>query len=550
MLYVDSADLLTDCRYSQTHDCHNSEGTIIWDHPTNEELCPLYLIREVSGRELMKNGFKAFISMDGSMLNLKLREFFHHHFCQARVYKTQYTQLFLAPLSEDKQLLRRTIAQKDISIMTWTAQQDGYLMDSLAKKIEDEFYTLLLSQCRTEAANLRDSIQRRISFTQAADTSLTVALDDGVFATSAAEVWYRYQCHKIKVTALEDSKCYQDLPVRLEPADDYTYRTNAGLSQVQPVKYFLQANTHRLITISEEHPCIPSLPHVFKNREGRHLAITPKIKPIVSPASPFNSTIHYTGFNLSVDEFIYNLQDAGIYDADTKRAFEMYLRAPSRHRAIQTKFFETFPDPDPDQPYGVNEVFHETIPVLDPFPFLEWCWEFFLNIGLVVTVGIGMLTVWRTICFFIGLVARPCGLRQTFQRLNKTPTYCQYISVICFPSTINTCFPSTSTDAADDDEKTPISLQDKYEYLQQRLETLETKVNSSVLIPKAALKIYPELRHLLQREQVPLPAPTPQFDDQKPNSDFFPKKRPAPPPPAAQPPPSASAEPSAPVQPV
>ena len=122
-----------------------------------------------------------------------------------------------------------------MSISTYVKNQDNYLYNHIVSALEEELQGILQSDCQSRAQR-----SKRDFWSQHRDQGLATWLVTGdIFATAAGDVVYQYHCQPVTVRAVNLGKCYQALPVVLQPLP-------ATGPVDGPRQWFMEPLTHRL----------------------------------------------------------------------------------------------------------------------------------------------------------------------------------------------------------------------------------------------------------------------------------------------------------------
>lgn len=303
--------------------CITNKGTYVWEEPTEEEACPLFLIREPAVKGVLteepQDGFSTLLSTDGSMIRLTRGP--PHQFCGSEVRATQFPQLFTMLGHTDNPLLQRQLHIQEMSPTLYTNGKDDFITNHILDYVDQ-----VVEHLRSDACESRQELQSTAYAELAARQKVlmdgeTVSLGGGHFGTAAGEVWYTYYCRQIPVVFRETGQCYSALPVNVRPEDravmagrtarpvplvdgqgnPVRYQKDpAGpplwepvnvdeeghRSDVNPlddVEYFLEPKTSRLITQAASFPCTPPFLPTYRNAKNRWISFAPEPKPAPDP---------------------------------------------------------------------------------------------------------------------------------------------------------------------------------------------------------------------------------------------------------------------------
>ena len=105
---------------------------------------------------------------------------------------------------------------------------------------------------------------------------ISANLGNGYFASSAGDAYWRYKCKDILTYVRTTSRCYESVPVRLQPKDDYRYRKALKLDLNGTVEYFLTPHSHMLTTTGIEVECVHARPSMYLGAYGQWILIRPQ----------------------------------------------------------------------------------------------------------------------------------------------------------------------------------------------------------------------------------------------------------------------------------
>jgi hypothetical protein len=321
--------------------CQTRAGTTyIWDMPATECWYKRSRTKEIVGEEVStKDGSITFVSLGESMIRVHKKE--RVDACEGVLFRTNYKKLFLSADIHHIPFLE-TIHVRELSATTYTNQQDDFLYNALSVHFQRELTALARKDCE------KDEERRSLAYAQMAAEHRavmdgeTVALGEGLFASAAGEVWYRYQCREITVLAVKADRCYNALPVLLAPPDERIYLQEHGL-QPQPVnhsdktpevfkapsdeeqkqRFFIEPNSHRLTTVGVSRDCVETLASAYENDLGEWLTAAPHLQLVPSPEQ-----LKYTAVHEVKDAPQFDFEGGGIYDAELVFKQEALLMAP------------------------------------------------------------------------------------------------------------------------------------------------------------------------------------------------------------------------------
>jgi hypothetical protein len=287
-----------------TNGCQTPLTTYLWEAVDLD--CSLSVTRISKGTEITSNtGDKVFASTDGSLMRLIKKEAVS--LCGRVVYTTNYDSIFLYDANKTD-LFTRQISPGEVSQATFIKNRDDFLYNNVLNKIEDELRGVLVSDCQH-----RSQREKRDFWSQHRDPGLTTWLvGDGIFATTAGEVVYHYQCAPVMVQAVNLGRCYQALPVKiLDVRSDEVGEP--------PRQWFVEPLTRRLTHHGVEVPCSSLFRAKYANAGGSWTFATPEIIAAPTPTLAKDPEDSREIFQDRPD-----FSKGGIYTEETMAAFEDY----------------------------------------------------------------------------------------------------------------------------------------------------------------------------------------------------------------------------------
>ena len=266
-------DIRLPCSYS-LGSCQLSDVTYSWKQP---DTCELAYVKTIVGTEVISNRDEVvFMSTDDSLVRLIKKD--PVSLCGKVVYTTNYEDWYIHKSSQKASpAFERKILPTEVSIVTYVNNRDDYLYNHIADRIEEELRGVLTNDCNGQVQRMKLDY-----WLQHADPSLTGwILDKGVFATTAGEVIYHYQCPPVTVKAIFLPKCYSALPVQVVQGA-VSKTGNAGSRK----QLFLEPLTHRLTTIGIEMPCSTVFKPKYRSLSGSWVETTPEIHSAAAPKLP------------------------------------------------------------------------------------------------------------------------------------------------------------------------------------------------------------------------------------------------------------------------
>ena len=287
--------------------CETSMGTWLWNAPSEAETCRLFRTRKLKGQLSVVwdptegehgKAVKTFVDKE-NMVRLIFKE--QRFLCGREIIATNYERLFLASLEQENHFEYQELNPLDMSPFVFSNNKLDFTAAFLEEGYKTYINNLLIADCqkRIEAAGTHYSLLAAEQNALRAGT--TVGVGDGRFVTAAGEVFHRYRCRPITVMAKETERCYDALPVTLDPTDFEYFRTleqqrreqlkategfeDDDFIPIEQTRFFLTPLTHRVVTAAVEVPCSVHLAPRYKNINDDWVMVTPSLVPAAPPKS-------------------------------------------------------------------------------------------------------------------------------------------------------------------------------------------------------------------------------------------------------------------------
>ena len=325
-------------------------------------------------------------------------------------------------------------------------QQDAYIHDVLRDEIGRTLRQAIASECRKDEARRKTAYARIAAEKSAALDGETVALDEGWFITRAGDGWHRYQCRRLYAEAVILDSCFSGLPVVLDDEDLAIYQRVNFLgppekprvgaerpkSDVQVVKgtepdqeqeheteydplpsnrqFFVTPVSHRLTLSGAPRPCVPNMPGLYRNKNGRWLAVTPNLElKDVNAADMSNTSVPLLS---AVPNF--NAEGGGIYLASDMRLQEEMQQVPRWKDDLSTKMARTIMhDAKYDQNSHDDNAVFRRMPALG-MSWLAGLWSMIDKLASLMAIVLGFLAILRLSAGTCGCVLRCFAVWEKF----------------------------------------------------------------------------------------------------------------------------------------
>ena len=415
------------CRASQG-ECVGSEATYLWNVPSEDDVCRLHKTRIAKGMQLTgERGTVSFLSTDGSMIRVIRREAIHR--CGQVVYRTNYRAVYLADdLSHSPFQVPLHPAERSPTL--YANMQDAYLYGTLTRAIRREFTAMLQKECQRQSEAQAKALAAIAAESRATLDGETTHLGDGVYASAAGEVWYRYQCRPVYVQALQRDKCYAALPVKLQEKDLRHYwdlraeRTTEERYKETRVDldFFMEPETHRLTTVGIPVTCTPHFKAMYLSVTNQWWQVNPKLTRVTAPRDIRQDYQHITPKLPEEMDF----EKGGVYSASDVREMDLFAQTPRKVEDVARGLGVQAYRGD-DGHIGPHQMFPE-LPDLDyKSTIMNHVWLWLDRWGNIMSILIGCGLVFKVVTWLAGLVFRLLEVR----RLHGCGLH---LLAACFPS--------------------------------------------------------------------------------------------------------------------
>ena len=461
-IMVHSSELLLPCRLPEGGCIHPTEGTFLWDPNDVNLQCPLYQLRITKGVDIVdKQGDITYISQDGSMVRLDKRD--PQSTCQEVVFQTQYPRLFISEQLHHAEF-QRPLHPSELSTITYANQQDSFLYGELTALIKKEYSAVRHQVCLQKIRHQKGAYAQAAAEQKVLRDGETVFLGEGWFALASGEVWYRYLCRPLQVTAINKEICYDSLPVQLSRQDLNRYlierrpvntdrpsnrfriadwlsasnlppeQDSEELDHEASPEFFLEPHSHLLVTIATPLPCSPEFAPVYKNAYGQAIMASPSLRQVPQPPpiyDPANGTDPF--FRHGVQDFDFN--SGGIYTAESVKKMENYVMAPRATRGLTARLTYQAHGGILHQAQGTllsSDLFDDVPNFSALMPFLP-VWKFLLEWGSFCSAIFGVIAIFRILTWIGGVLLR---LVMDFPLVGCSLRLC----LVCCPTARDYCF--------------------------------------------------------------------------------------------------------------
>jgi hypothetical protein len=388
--------------------CIYSGGTIFWKAPTDLERCRFNQIRRSTGIVVTgSKGTETFITQDGSMIRLILRRL--AQLCgEATGFRTNYENLYLMDEIYANQV-SDTLPLGEVSTITYTNQQDGFLFGEMSAHTKAEFRALLKLSCRQEQHREQSPLGSKGKEERPHMDGYTVGLEEGWFLTYAGELMYHYFCQPIIAVGRNDTVCYSALPIDLVVEVQKRIAVNRGDNDTNGTTgvtthstgYFLEPHTRRLTFWGTHMPCVRNFGGAYLNTWGGWVVALPHLLLMEKPQTlKQHEELKYVQGKLRK----YDIGFRGIYDKALVRAMDQLTQTRGLRQDVGTVLSvqgSKFVDPSHISPHNLWQEIY-----LVSFDFLGWLGDLLDQWGTVLAALTLLLVRFKALSFISGLLAR------------------------------------------------------------------------------------------------------------------------------------------------
>ena len=272
------------CDPFKQHGCEVHDGTLTWGKLKEEEVCPFFLLRRVTGINVDEHTaqgevHETFVShTNDSMVRLrKVGDAVSR--CGAVVQPTNYPQLFLSSeLSNPR--LNRPIDPSDVSAFLHATMADDFLFHKAQENLAAAVLGLQRHQCELDRTRALTAHATLLSKQKAVKDGDTAHIGGGIFITSSGEAGRLYHCREVIVEALPHTQgCHNALPVRMAGEDERHLQEilteeGADADQILVPTMYLEPRSRLLTTVATPIACVPQFAPLYRNRQGEWLQMT------------------------------------------------------------------------------------------------------------------------------------------------------------------------------------------------------------------------------------------------------------------------------------
>ena len=329
LVHVVRFDTILSCPAHELYCQSSTLGAFVWAPPPTT--CPYFVLRKVSGIIVTDdNGVDTFISTDQSMIRLLIVDVVTR--CDTVVFKTNYNKLFLTDKTSST-VFRSGLPLDEMSILTYSNQQDGYLFGYLTKYIRRELRAVHFNICQQRAQERRVDYDSLLAEQHGSIDGDTASLGHGYFVTQAGEAWYRFRCRAVKAFVRLTEQCYSALPVTLSKQDREFYLRQRELPLNSSLLLFAEAHSRRLTDRGIEIPCNEHFPASYAGLTSSWIQLRPAVHYVAPPPVMDALALHQLHLEDPTD---FDFEQGGIYHPTAIRAMERHMQTK---RAMQDVSF-------------------------------------------------------------------------------------------------------------------------------------------------------------------------------------------------------------------
>ena len=265
--------LLSHCTQSQGS-CSSMDTTYVWKPPHPEE-CGADFVTEVSGSVIENKDQTVFMSTNGQMIRLIMRN--DVTLCDDPAISTHVPNIYLIDVKHiNKHRVGRakwgTIDPSAVDLPTWIVNRDEFIYHHSMTQIYDEFAAIVQQTCAARHASKVLSLRGEQS-----PSPVPRYKGNSTFTMQAGDVSYSFRCSPTLTVGRRTEQCYQELPIhRLRIDHDGT-----PLGVGEPA--FLEPITHRIIKEASVIPCSMEFQQKWKNYKGKWVTNRPTYTLVNDP---------------------------------------------------------------------------------------------------------------------------------------------------------------------------------------------------------------------------------------------------------------------------
>ena len=306
-----------------------------------DETCTVERTTTFRGRIFNRNGNRELMAVDNSMIALTVKGKTMR--CGKEVHYTDIKGLFV---EEGRGLSWKPIHVGSLSTTKYSNAKDAWIFKFTMQEMQNKFKAFSHNVCSRESsiANiLYEANTRRLGVT-------TWAYDDvgspGMFATTAGESIYTYQCTETLVVPRVTPNCYREMPVWVQTA------TNRSAMFLEPYSRLLKPIG--LVT-----PCSTLIKPKFETTSGAWITTPPNMQVTTAPAF-LPQEADTLDLNWEYPDL--DFEQSGIYNYSQREQLHRYLqfgqnqRAKSYELAFQTEKFRPGQPISPDMMFPPGKV--------------------------------------------------------------------------------------------------------------------------------------------------------------------------------------------------
>ena len=414
--FMDQRSLPEECSPSRG-ECVMNDATYVWTPPHALEECRLFVTRRLSGK--IVTTWDASAGVDGESISVFIDDERMVRLvltgtasrCERPVRTTDYDNLFVYEDADDPDFKDRLIDPKDVSLHTYGSNRDAWLANYFQDSFETYVQGLLVTMCEERLKEDRQQYALATAEQMARKTGETISLGGGLFATSAGEVFHRYRCEPLPVYGIDLDKCFDALPVALQPQDKARYLAverkkrkhmvenghlkETDLLPLTDLQLYLEPMTRRLTSLARERPCLLQLAPVYENTAGQHIMACPALIPVPTPRTLQTPNLRHDWRMLKEEDGIQpQWSTGGIYTADTLQAYDAIGFAARIRESNTIDLNEQNPSGMPLSTAARQHYFRTDMNLLEPdeFGWIRGIWKGFVTVSYVMAIvsGVGI----------------------------------------------------------------------------------------------------------------------------------------------------------------
>ena len=377
---------------------------------TNDD-CRFFVVRErVTGEEFVTDQGTVFQAGGDVLVRLVKRD--PVQACGAMVATTNFPRAFLGD-PKDLSRFGQELQLREHSTHLFFNIQDSYILNFLQRYVQQTVQEMLQEECRRSSRTEEEEYATMVARQMALTAGSTARIEENRFAQAAGESFAIFSCRPIVATIRVTEKCYNVIPVFLQPEDEARYKRQRGLVN-DTLEFFLEPKGRMLTTIAAEEPCAELLRPIFRNKLGYWVTGGARIELVGHPAKM--SAEDQLGRGLQMIKEV-TFEENGWYTPQSIRNLDRY-RMISQTTAAVTRRLGFQSQSRGSGPLGqvtADSLFPEVPNFQDWMPRLNivgTIWQWLKDWGVLCSAAVGLYVLVRILYWAFWVAARLSSKRE------------------------------------------------------------------------------------------------------------------------------------------